>query len=335
MVRENNGVDIVECRCPACGGAVPVVDGRRRLSCPNCQIPLLALYDDYLPRYYFADKIGSRGAISLVRSAMGDKSVDQRSVRQISGVVAHLWWVPVYLFDGLVRSIQPGRQKRWKITSFSYYHSAAAGSPFGFEDIKPGRFTWPDLSIQPHAVNLLDLKREGTLLLPQHEDAAIDKELRQCWHNCGLLEPEILNIEKSIIYFPFWVVHYNRDGRRGFMVVNGVDGNIFRGALPAKRRPGLSLMTSAGFLGLFIGNYWKIREQLADNLNNYNGLDQALLMLGGLALFFFASYFVVVTKCCFNIVWENGVKREVRHGPIDPGDVALKQMMRIFNNGEE
>ena len=228
----------VSTTCPTCGAPLDFSEGSNAVQCGYCHSNLLVTGHRQILSYFITPKLDAKPATTRVLLAHRERGLDCRIV------TPHLYFVPYYHFVGHVLRwdngepsppptltedtayadlLRPSKVRQVTFTDRYVDRNFIAG---GLQGACPF-----SLGVRP-AVMRLELFRQAHLLAQGNlaslsmppKDAvrqgvkAIDK--------LSILYRQILALDLSVIYFPYWLVEVASNGQRSLTTVDAVAGTV-------------------------------------------------------------------------------------------------------------
>lgn len=235
----------VSTTCPTCGAPLDFSEGSNAVRCDYCHSNLLVTGHRQILSYVIPPKLDAKQARTRVMLAYRERELACRVV------TPHLYFVPYYHFVGHVLRwdngepsppltltedigyadlLRPPKIRQVTFTDRYVDRNFIAGD---LQDACPF-----SLGVRP-AVMRLELFRQAHLLAQGNlgplsmppKDAV--RQGAKAIDNLSILYRQILALDLSVIYFPYWLVEVESNGQRSLTTVDAVAGTVTRLATDA------------------------------------------------------------------------------------------------------
>lgn len=246
--------------CPQCAGVLSVKEGRRVLSCGRCGVRLLVRGHGGFSRWYFPLGIDRLGAARAAAAWLAGHPGIAEGARSARLSPARLVFVPIWEHRALVAGWEFGDRlrtqtrlvgtengerlelelrrvgvKESRLHERRFYQAAC---DLGRLDANRPRFSGRE-SLLPLLAGELD--PEAVVWEPEGTAGEIAERGRRSAMQpvSNAASPDshafLLRETVSLLFFPFWVLHYQVGGRAFRVVVDGRSGTINSATAPAAR----------------------------------------------------------------------------------------------------
>lgn len=230
----------VSTTCPTCGAPLDFSKGSNAVRCSYCQSNLLVTGHRQILSYFISPKLDAKTARARVGLAHRERGLAGRII------TTHLYFVPYYHFVGHVLRWDNGeplsRPRLTDVTGYADLLRPPNVRQVAFADRYVDRnFIAGDLQgacpfslgVRP-AVMRLELFRQAHLLaqgklapLSMPPKDAIRQGVKAI-DNLSILYRQILALDLSVVYFPYWLVEVASNGRCRLTTVDAVAGTVTR-----------------------------------------------------------------------------------------------------------
>lgn len=239
----------VSLNCPACGGAISVLEGENILNCQYCKSTLFIEGDQGVQTIAFKNKVARDTAVSVSEAwwRHGFKARDLKRTGKITEV--YPIYLPFWSTTARVVGWVCGYEERRH--SDSKGHAYVEKIPkevmvledFRFSEIAcdPGDLGIRTLKNHEGERSLADFEMIPTFETTTSKDGAL-KDAENDAIDFGRSRANVPNVtferihaipkSMSIIYYPIWVVRYQYRGRMYMNTVDGVTGEVLSGRAP-------------------------------------------------------------------------------------------------------
>lgn len=233
----------VNTSCPTCGAPLDFSEGSNAVHCGYCSSNLLVTGHRQILSYVISPLLDAKQAGSLVLQTHREQEMPSRVIKP------HLFFVPYYHVTGHSLRWQNGAQTPPSLASRLAEYEDALGP------LKVQQVTFNDryvdrnfiacdvqnacpfsLGVRPAVMRLELFRREDLLtqgkivpLTMPHKGAvrqglkAVDKQ--------SILYRQVVGLNLSVIYFPYWMVEIEQDGLSSLTNVDAVAGSVVRRAI--------------------------------------------------------------------------------------------------------
>ncbi len=287
--------------CPRCGGMVPIPEGQAIVVCPYCQMRSVVRGEAGVRRYQVPQKIDRAQAETAFHKFLGNWAIARSVPRQaqINEVfLVHLpfwatWGRALAWFFGQHEE-GSGDHRHWvpretKVLQEMTWNGAAC---------EVGEFGVTQISLEGRPLepcNSDALHRSGMVFEPTSSPVEALEQSRLYFENETRSQSNIERVSQSfvkiirprqgLVFYPLWVIRYAYRGRDFQVVVDAFSGEVLYGKAPGNvyYRAAVLVggMAAGAFVTVDLGG-------LALQGNNHSGEFGFALVIGGLALMYFA-----------------------------------------------
>lgn len=268
--------------CPSCGGSISFVEGSTKVLCDHCGLSHIVVGRGGLTSFYIPKKVKRPGAIEAVRGLLNSIDLDERQKKSIRLIASKLVYIPFFRIKmtgaGWYIGEKPGKVSEIGAQTTSDGSVIVPREPNkkvmdGF--FKKTSYFTPALDISELGVfgistkssvlklHIFDpdiLNARGMIFDPVKE---ADMASREAWSvfiassrptGVTLYYYDVGGIseERSLIYYPLWIVRLLLDGEAIRIIVDGLGGNVIKARIPKKSRvnvvPGIVVLSFVSFL---------------------------------------------------------------------------------------
>jgi DNA-directed RNA polymerase subunit RPC12/RpoP len=259
--------------CPACGGAVSVVEGENTLVCPYCSSTLFIEGDQGVSTVAFKNRVGRDGAVEASRQwwSRGWKARDLKRVgrtTEVYPIYLPFWrvmtrvagWICGYEIrrhtdsKGVVHE-QKVPKEVMVLNDYHFSEIAADPGDLGIRSLRnlSGETGFADFDMIPtfEATTSKDdavVKAKSDAASRARSSARVPRVTMERLH--------ILPRRLSMVYYPVWVVRYSYRDRMYMTTVDGVTGKVLSGRAPGDplfQSLAITAGTSVGGLAAAVG----------------------------------------------------------------------------------
>ncbi len=259
--------------CPACGGAVSVVEGESTLLCPYCDSTLFIEGDQGVTTIAFRNKVNREGAMKASRAwwSRGWKARDLKRVgRTIEVYPIYLpFWRTMTRVAGWICGYEIRRHtdSKGRVHEQKVPKEVMVLNDYRFSEIAtdPGDLGIRSLRNFTGETSFADFDMIPTFEATTSRDDAVaharsDAQSRaRSYAKVSRVTMERLHVlprRLSMVYYPVWVVRYTYRDRMYMTTVDGVTGQVLSGRAPGDplfQSLAITAGTSVGGLAAALG----------------------------------------------------------------------------------
>jgi DNA-directed RNA polymerase subunit RPC12/RpoP len=277
-------------RCAQCAGPLDAFEGRRILVCEHCGVRVAVLEHGGFSRWHFPCRLTRLQAAEAGAGWLADYPGIVEEVRTARLAEARLIYAPIWEHKALIAgwefgyklqaknvlvhvdtpSVFAGEQERLEMQMIKedarqphlqerrFFQAATDFGVFGA--------TRPRITGRELVVPMLAGEIESTAgVLETQVDG---REVAEAGRRVALLPVSgsfatdthlfCLRESTALLYYPMWLLRYERGNRTARIVINGRDGSINAGVAPASTRPQVVLLAArvAGLAALAVVSAW-------------------------------------------------------------------------------
>lgn len=235
--------------CPACGGAISIIEGESVVNCQYCGSTLYAEGDKGVFTIAFKNKLNEQAAITAAQGwwKKGFKARDLRKVGAITEV--YPIYIPFWNIGSRVAGWVCGYEERTRTDSKGNSHTERVYK----EEMVLMDLAFSEIACDPGDLGLRSLRNlsgessfEDLEMIPTFESTTSRDDAhvhaRQDALSRGRSSARVPHVtfenlhavvkSTSMIYYPIWVVRYTYQGRMYLLTVDGVTGGVLSGRAP-------------------------------------------------------------------------------------------------------